>query len=136
MLKAPHNYHLQLVEGKIKSSQSDYPAAIEAYKKAIEVAPQHEALVLLGDLYHLTGNEAEAKKQYDLVETVYKMNKARGMTGDWALAKFYADHDRNLPEALKMVQERVQDTPQYCGRGYARLVPLQEWRLPRSGPLQ
>ena len=109
--KTPHNYHLLLIEGKIKSSRADYPGAIEAYKRAIEVAPQHEALILLGDLYELTGNHAEAKRQYDLVETIYKMNKSKGMKGDWAMAKFYADHDRNHLEALKMAQEEYKTRP-------------------------
>jgi len=52
-----------------------------------------------------------AKKRYDLVEAVYKMNKSLGMKGDSAMALFYANHDRNLPEALRLVQEEYRTRP-------------------------
>ena len=91
--------------GKVKTARKDYPAAIECYKKALAVAPHHEALAELGDVYHLTGAKAEAEKQYQLVETIHALNKSKGVRGDIQLAQFYADHDRHLPEALRMAEE-------------------------------
>ncbi len=108
-MKAKANdYHLLMMMGKIKAARKDYTAAIEYYKQAIAIAPQIEAVVALGDLYRLTGKPEEAEKQYALVEAIRKLYKANGVQGDMLIAQFYADHDRNLPQALQMVQTEYQ----------------------------
>jgi tetratricopeptide (TPR) repeat protein len=109
--RCPNSYHVLIALGKIRAARQDYPGAIAAYEKAVEITPQHDALVALGDLYSLTGKPDEAKRRYDLVEAVYRMNKRLGMRGDWAMALFYANHDRNLPEALHLVQEEYRTRP-------------------------
>jgi tetratricopeptide (TPR) repeat protein len=109
--QCPHSYHLLIALGKIRAAREDYPAAIAAYEKAVEITPQHDALVALGDLYSLTGRPDEAKKRYDLVEAVYRMNKSLGMRGDWAMALFYANHDRNLSEALYRIRDEYKTRP-------------------------
>jgi tetratricopeptide (TPR) repeat protein len=109
--RCPNSYHLLIALGKIRAARNDYPGAITAYQKAVEITPQHDALVALGDLYARIGKPGEAQKQYDLVEAVYRMNKRLGVKGDWAMALFYANHDRNLPEALRLVQEEYRTRP-------------------------
>jgi len=124
---APNNYHVLIALAKVRAAYKDYKGAIDAYEKAVAIAPQHEALVALGDLYEVTGRKADAQKQYDLVEAVYNMNKAMGMKGDWAMALFYANHDRNLPEALQMVQE------EYKTRPNAAVADSLAWCLYKNG---
>jgi tetratricopeptide (TPR) repeat protein len=97
----PNNYQVLAAMGKIKAAQKDYRAAIACYKRSIAIVPQHDSLVALGDLYALTGKPQEAEKQYALVETIHQLQKANGVRGDMQIAQFYADHDRNLPEALQ-----------------------------------
>ncbi len=97
----PHNYWALMAMGKVKAARKDYPAAIDYYKQAIAVVPQHDAVVALGDLYHLTGKQQEAEATYKLVDTIHQLAKANGVKGDLQIAQFDADHDRNLPEALK-----------------------------------
>ncbi len=97
----PHNYQLLMAMGKLKAAKKDYPAAIDAYNKAVEVVPMHDALVALGDLYQLTGKPEEAQKQYALVEATHQILKANGVRGDMQIAQFYADHDRNLADAVR-----------------------------------
>jgi tetratricopeptide (TPR) repeat protein len=109
--KTPNNYYVLAAMGKVKAARKDYPAAIGYYKKAVAVVPQHDAVVALGDLYALTGDKAEAEKQYALVETIHALQKANGVRGGWQLAQFDADHDRNLPAALAMVQEEYKTRP-------------------------
>ena len=108
---APHNYQLLMAMGKVKTAEKQYPAAIEDYKKAIAVVPMHDSVVALGDLYRVTGHPKEAEQQYALVETIHQLMKANGVRGDWQIALFDADHDRNLPEALAMVQEEYKTRP-------------------------
>jgi tetratricopeptide (TPR) repeat protein len=99
--EAPSNYHVLVALGKVKTSRQEYQTAQDYYKRAIAIAPQHEALVALGDLYMLTGQQEEAEKHYALVETISRLNKANGIRGDMQMARFYADHDRHLPIALQ-----------------------------------
>lgn len=102
--KTPENIHLQMAMGRVKAARKDYPAAIAHFRKAADIAPCHEAIVALGDLYQVTGKPKEAEAQYALVEKIHKLNQANGVRGDLQLAQFYADHDRNLPEALRMAE--------------------------------
>jgi tetratricopeptide (TPR) repeat protein len=103
--RSPDDYRLLAAMGKVRAAQKDYAAAIDFYRRSLEITPQQDVAAALGDLYMLTGKPDEAKKRYDLVETIARLAKANGVQGDLLTAKFYADHDRNLPEALKMAEE-------------------------------
>ena len=111
LLLAPDNYHLLAAMGKIKAGQQDYAAALEYYKKASMTAPHHEVVVALGDLYSLTGQQDEAQKQYALVEVIHQANQAKGVQGSLELARFYADHDQRLPEALSIAEAEHKARP-------------------------
>ena len=101
----PHNYHVLFVMGKVRAARKDYPGAIAYYKQAIEIAPQHDAVVALGELYRLTGDTANAAQQDTLVESIHQIQKANGVRGDSQIARFYADRNIKLPEALALAQE-------------------------------
>ncbi len=104
--KTPNNRYVLAALGKIKAARKDYPEAIAYYKKAVAVTPEHETLVALGDLYALTGDKAEAEKQYATVEALHQKIAASGGTHDhMQMAQFYADHDRNLSEAVRLAEE-------------------------------
>ena len=109
--ETPNNYHLLAAMGKVKAALRDYPSAIEYYKKAQAVVPQHEVVVALGDLYALQGQMDAADSQYALVDFVRKLNKANGVIGDMQLAQFLADHDRDLPEALRLAEAEYKTRP-------------------------
>ncbi len=105
--KLPDNRHALAAMGKVKAALKDYPAAIASYEKAIAITPEQESLVALGDLYELSGDKAEAEKQYALVEELHrKGHAASDTTHDFPMAQFYVDHDRNLVEALRLAEER------------------------------
>jgi tetratricopeptide (TPR) repeat protein len=72
----PNNYHLLAAMGKVKGAEKDYAAAIEFYKRAEAIVPQHDVVVALGDLYTLQGQTEEAAKQYALVDFIRKLGKA------------------------------------------------------------
>ena len=101
----PKNYWVLFVMGKVRAAKKDYFGAIDFYKQAVAIAPQHDALAALGDLYRLTGNAADAAQQDALIESIHKIQKANGVRGDSQIARFYADQNKNLPEALAMTQE-------------------------------
>jgi tetratricopeptide (TPR) repeat protein len=126
--EAPRNPHVLAVAGRIKTARKEYEAAIELYRKSIAVAPTHDALAELVDLYQLTGRGEEAQAQFDRVVSFHTVqgghdhgpaheHQAQNDNsdsdeassahhdhphphGNHQLARFYADHDRNLDEAL------------------------------------
>jgi tetratricopeptide (TPR) repeat protein len=108
---APNNYQVLAALGKIEAAKKDFPAAIDAYRRSVAIVPTHDALTALGDLYRLTGDLPNAEKQYALVETIHRLQKANGVRGDWQIAQFDADHDRNLPEALSEMQAEYKTRP-------------------------
>ena len=91
--------------GKFKAARGDYPAAIALLTKSAAIAPDPETLTSLGDLDELSGNKADAEKQYAQVEALYKKNTDAGIDDHESIAQFDADHDRNLPAALQMAQQ-------------------------------
>jgi len=111
---APKNAHVLATMGRIKMAKKEYDKAIDLYRRAIEITPSHDSLVALGDLYILTGQTNEAEKQYKRVVELHASGAAHshgGLThthpdgqGNAQLARFYADHDRNLDEALRGVE--------------------------------
>ncbi len=122
LTKTPRNRQVLAAMGKIKAAQKQFPAAISFYKKAIAIAPEHDTLIALGDLYALTGHKAEAEKQYAEVEALHRRSHAASdTTHNFPMAQFYADHDRNLVEALRLAEARKltknpfeQDTLAWC----------------------
>jgi len=122
LTKTPHNRHLLAAMGKVKAARGQFPAAIAFYKKAIAIAPEHDTLIALGDLYAVTGNKVEAEKQYAEVEALHRRSHAANdTTHNFPMAQFYADHDRNLVEALRLAEARKltknvfeQDTLAWC----------------------
>ena len=98
---APDNHHVLAATAKIKTARRDYAAAIEHYRRALAVVPQFETVVALGDVYALTGQKDEAEKQYALVEAIDRLNRASGIRTDLQMAKFRADHNRNVAQATE-----------------------------------
>jgi tetratricopeptide (TPR) repeat protein len=111
--EAPGNPRVLAVMGRIKTAKKEYEAAIDFYLRANAVSPSHESLVGLGDLYALTGRREESEAQYRRLVDLHKTglhSHGGGLhahlqnSGDAQLARFYADHDRNLEEALREAQ--------------------------------
>lgn len=100
LAQMPDNYHLLVAMGKVKASQQEYDAALAYYQRASAIAPQPEAVVAIGDLYALLGQDDAAEKHYALLEVIQHINQANGIRGDVVMARFYADHDRQVSTAL------------------------------------
>src|SRR5438874_5397791 len=72
--------------------------AIELYKKAAAISPDPLVVIPLGDLYLQTDQSFLADVAHRQLEKA-----ARGQSAyDRELALFYADHDKNLPEAVEL----------------------------------
>jgi tetratricopeptide (TPR) repeat protein len=102
-------YHRALAAmGQIRAAQGRFPEAIDFYKQAIAVIPLPLYLAALGDVYIVNGDKANAEKQYATVEFIGRLNEINQQVYNRELALFYADHDRKLPEALKLARKEFE----------------------------
>src|SRR5262249_32743696 len=102
-------YHPALAGlAKVRSSQQRAQDAIELYHEAITVIPLPGYVAALGDVYTKIGDGEAAKKQYDLVEYIGRLNTLNQTLYNRELALFYADHDLKLPEALQLAERELE----------------------------
>ena len=103
------NYHRALAGlAKVSAAEGHLPESIELYKQAIGVIPLPAYIAALGDVYTKAGNSIEAKKNYDLVEYIARLNAFNQTVYNRELAMFYADHDIHLPEALALARKEFE----------------------------
>jgi tetratricopeptide (TPR) repeat protein len=108
-LKSYPDYHRALAGlAKVSAAEGHLGAAIELYKKAISVIPLPGYAAALGDVYAKAGNPLEAKKQYDLVEYIGRVNNFNQIVYNRELSAFYADHDLHLEKALELARKEFE----------------------------
>ncbi len=99
------NTHMLLAAGRIAAARHDFAAARKHYQMILEAGPHHDALVALGDLAAHDGDADAAEKYYAQVEALHVAHLAGGAHDHMQMAKFYADHDRNLVAALRLAEQ-------------------------------
>jgi len=100
------DYHRALAGlANLSSAEGHLGDAIELYKKAIGIIPLPAYAAALGDVYAKAGNTLEAKKQYDLVEYIARLNHFSQTVYNRELSAFYADHDIHLEQALELARK-------------------------------
>jgi len=103
----PGDYRALAALGKLRANNGRYAEAILLYQKAIAVVPMPIFISELGDLYAKSGNQAEAQKQYQLVEYIGVLGHINQVLHNRDLAIFYADHDMKLDEALDLAGKEL-----------------------------
>jgi pentatricopeptide repeat protein len=127
-LKTHPNYYRALGGlAQVRAAQGRRDDAIAFYKRALGVIPLPEYAAALGDLYTRLGKTDDARKQYDLVEYIGRLNALNRVIYNRELAYFYADHDRDLPRALELA--RLEITARKDVYGYDILA----WTLHKNG---
>ena len=102
------NPHVRLAAGRIAAAGADFETARMHYQKVLESGGNLEALIALGDIFAVRGDTFSAEKYYAEVEALHRSHRETGIHDHMEMARFYADHDRQLPEALKLIQEHGQ----------------------------
>ena len=104
MKLTPNNVQVLAAMAKVKTARKDYRGAIALYEKINAQTPQHNATVALGDLYTVMGDKTNADKAYAEVLALHERNKGT-LHDHMQLAQFYADHDQNPVEAVRLAEE-------------------------------
>jgi tetratricopeptide (TPR) repeat protein len=110
---SPDNAHVLTAAGRVRAARGQLHAAIDAFERSIKVAPGHDALAALVDLYAAVGRDEEARAQADTVIAFHGGHGAvhshahdhgedvHGRThASHELALFLANHDRDIEAAL------------------------------------
>jgi tetratricopeptide (TPR) repeat protein len=104
----PGDYRVLAALARLRANNGRYAEAIVLYQKAIAVVPMPTFVAELGDLYAKSGNQAEAKKQYALVEYIGLLGHINQVLHNRDLALFYADHDMKLAESLDLARKELE----------------------------
>jgi tetratricopeptide (TPR) repeat protein len=102
--------------------------AIRGLRRAITIAPQPEALALLGDLEASVGDPA-AGKAFDTVRFIEKLGDIQSTTYDRQLLRFELDHGGASDAVLGRARASVADRPDWTG------YDVLAWALYRTGRL-
>jgi tetratricopeptide (TPR) repeat protein len=102
--------------------------AIDELRRATQIAPQPEALALLGDLLQEKDPaDAEAARAFDTIRFIERLGDVQAMTFDRQLLRFEIDHGGANDALLARVQASVQARPDASGHD------LLAWTLYRMG---
>lgn len=89
-------------------------AAIEGLTHATEIAPQPEALALLGDL-QTAGRDPRAAKTYDTVRFIERLGDIQSTTFDRQLLRFELDHGGATNAVLERARASLAARPDWTG---------------------
>ena len=113
---------------RIDAFDGSTAAAIDGLRRATTIAPQPEALGLLGDLLSQTDPaDAEAVKTFDTVRFIEQLGDIQATTFDRQLLRFEVDHGGANDTLLARVQASVSARPDAAGHD------LLAWTLYRLG---
>ena len=130
-LREAPGYHIALAGlAKARAAQGSTEDAIHLYQQAIAVVPQPDYLANLGDLYHLTGQDAPACAQYGTVEVIATLAAINQQVYNRQLAMYYADHDLKVDEALRLTTAELSVRKDVYG------YDAQGWALYKNGRFQ
>lgn len=117
-----------LLEGKAKAEAAlgDTPSAIADYRRAVDLVPQPQYVVELGELYESVGDLGNAKRQYQLFRAEEQLFASNGVTLDTDPTLFNADHG-DPGEALKYGEAGIKIRP------FVEMDDAYGWALHKNG---
>ena len=100
----PRDYRTMAALAHLHAARGEWNQTVEWGQKAANIVPAPETLALLGDAYHALGQSQQAATQWKLVEQIGALSRSQGVVYDRQRALFYADHGRNLNEAVTLAR--------------------------------
>jgi tetratricopeptide (TPR) repeat protein len=104
----PNYYRALAGVAQVRAAQGRYDDAIRHYQGAIDKAPAPEYIAALGEIYEKIGRRDDARKQYQLVEYIGKLNAINQAAYSRELAYFYADHGINVQQGLALAERELE----------------------------
>lgn len=92
---------------KVKIVEGDLNGARMTYQEQLARVPTPDLAAIVGDLFLATGDVTSAEQYYRMSEQIERAGWGNGVPQPQALARFFADRDRNLAEAVILAEEAV-----------------------------
>ena len=111
---------------RIEAARGQLDTAIERLRRAVQVAPSIEALIVLGELELAAGDRAEARGHLDQAREEFAALRANGENTDTELALLEAEHG-SPAKAVRLARSGYRKGPS------VRSADALGWALTRSG---
>lgn len=90
---------------RLKIAEGDFAGALAIYSRLLAKTPTPELAAVAGDLHARLGQRDQAEAHYARAETLEREGWASEEPQPQALARFLAERDRDLSEAVKLAEE-------------------------------
>src|SRR6266581_2824273 len=107
----PAYVHAEVGLARVEASEGHYGEAIARLRRAVTALPIPAYVIWLGDILHVSGHEAAARREYALVGAIEKLFAANGVRTELQTAVFDLDHDRNVADALARARTAYESAP-------------------------
>jgi tetratricopeptide (TPR) repeat protein len=115
---------------KVEAARGDLTGAIADLAWVVARYPAPEYVIALGDLYGVSGKEADAERQFALVRAEEQLFRANGVDMDLEIALFDADHAVDLASGLTAAQA------EWARRHSIHVADALAWQLFANGRYQ
>lgn len=105
LLEFPNYLHALAGHARVQAARRNYLEAVSLYTQVVQTMPIPEYVISLGDVYWVSGEAVKANQQYALVRVIAELHGANGVDTDLEIARFDADHNQHLPEALRRARQ-------------------------------
>ena len=99
---------------RIDAFDGHVDAAIDGLRRATAIAPQPEALALLGDMLSSSG-DTDAAQAFETVRFIERLGDVQATTYDRQLLRFELDHDGANDDILARARASVRERPDWSG---------------------
>ncbi len=117
---------------KVKAAQGNIPEAIRNYQRAQSIVPLVEYAGALEDLFTASGMPQKAREQSELLEALETLGAATNEKTNRNLALVLADHNRNLPLALQLMEAELPTRPDVYTWDALSWVLFRSGRIPEA----
>jgi tetratricopeptide (TPR) repeat protein len=109
--------------GRVSAAQGRPQEAIQHYLQAQAVVPLPDYAAALEDLYTSAGLMTKAREQRAMITTIETLGRANSEKVNRNLALLLADHERDLPVALSLIETELPQRPDvYTWDAYAWIL--------------
>jgi tetratricopeptide (TPR) repeat protein len=96
----PRYVHAEAGLARVEASRGRYLRAVSRLRGVVGRLPAPAYVIMLGDVLHAWGHEADARRQYALLGSIERLFAASGVRTELQTALFDLDHGRNVADAL------------------------------------
>jgi tetratricopeptide (TPR) repeat protein len=107
----PGYVHAQAGLARVEAARGHYAAATRLLDRVVGVLPLPAYVILLGDVRHVAGDKAGARREYRLVHAIERLFEANGVRTELQTALFDLDHGHDVPAALARARAAYASAP-------------------------